>query len=124
MANCTGEKEMWNMAAEELDQALVEERRLQHLLLKSLLPKDDADERDCILEVRAGKRTFYVSLYTLSLLFHDSQVRLISCCLAIYMAGTGGEEASLFAMDMFKMCVLCFTVCYLYILINYLMNAC
>lgn len=43
---------------------------MQHLLLKLLLPKDDADERDCILEVRAG---------------------------------TGGEEASLFAMDIFKM---------------------
>ncbi|KAJ7973138.1 Peptide chain release factor 1-like protein [Quillaja saponaria] len=32
-----------------------EERRIQNLLLKSLLPKDDADERDSILEVRAGK---------------------------------------------------------------------
>ncbi|CAL9117388.1 unnamed protein product [Musa textilis] len=70
MSDCVEDKDMWNMAAEELAQALVEERRLQHLLLKSLLPKDDADERDCILEVRAG---------------------------------TGGEEASLFAMDIFKM---------------------
>ncbi|KAJ8478184.1 hypothetical protein OPV22_021911 [Ensete ventricosum] len=70
MSDCAEDKDMWNMAAEELAQALVEERRLQHLLLKSLLPKDDADERDCILEVRAG---------------------------------TGGEEASLFAMDIFKM---------------------
>ncbi|XP_009402890.1 peptide chain release factor 1, mitochondrial isoform X3 [Musa acuminata AAA Group] len=70
MSDCVEDKDMWNMADEELAQALVEERRLQHLLLKSLLPKDDADERDCILEVRAG---------------------------------TGGEEASLFAMDIFKM---------------------
>ncbi|WOL10645.1 hypothetical protein Cni_G19404 [Canna indica] len=70
MSDCVEDKDMWNMAAEELDQALVQERRLQHLLLKSLLPKDDADERDCILEVRAG---------------------------------TGGEEASLFAMDIFEM---------------------
>ncbi|XP_065041972.1 peptide chain release factor 1, mitochondrial-like isoform X2 [Musa acuminata AAA Group] len=70
MSDCVEDKDMWNMADEELVQALVEERRLQHLLLKSLLPKDDADERDCILEVRAG---------------------------------TGGEEASLFAMDIFKM---------------------
>lgn len=54
MSDCVEDKDMWNMADEELVQALVEERRLQHLLLKSLLPKDDADERDCILEVRAG----------------------------------------------------------------------
>lgn len=54
MSDCVEDKDMWNMADEELAQALVEERRLQHLLLKSLLPKDDADERDCILEVRAG----------------------------------------------------------------------
>ncbi|CAA0807705.1 Peptide chain release factor 1 [Striga hermonthica] len=64
------DKEMHEMASEELGQAFEEEKRLRYLLLKSLLPKDDADERDCILEVRAG---------------------------------TGGEEASLFAMDVFKM---------------------
>ncbi|KAK9065233.1 hypothetical protein SSX86_016616 [Deinandra increscens subsp. villosa] len=63
-------KDMQAMAYEELEQALKEEQNLHNLLLKSLLPKDDADVRDCILEVRAG---------------------------------TGGEEASLFAMDIFKM---------------------
>ncbi|PSR84955.1 Peptide chain release [Actinidia chinensis var. chinensis] len=61
---------MLNMATEEMCQAIEEERGLQNQLLKSLLPKDDADERDCILEVRAG---------------------------------TGGEDASMFAMDIFKM---------------------
>ncbi|XP_021768628.1 uncharacterized protein LOC110732951 [Chenopodium quinoa] len=70
MAECADEKDMLNMAYEELDQSIEEEKRLQMLLLKSLLPKDDADERDSILEVRAG---------------------------------TGGEEASLFAMEIFKM---------------------
>ncbi|XP_057517769.1 peptide chain release factor 1, mitochondrial [Amaranthus tricolor] len=70
MTECADEKEMLKMAYEELDQAIEEEKRLQLLLLKSLLPKDDADERDSILEVRAG---------------------------------TGGEEASLFAMEIFKM---------------------
>ncbi|KAM0946589.1 putative peptide chain release factor class I, peptide chain release factor 1 [Dioscorea sansibarensis] len=64
------DKEMRDMAIEEFDVAVEEQKRLQHLLLKALLPKDDADEKDCILEVRAG---------------------------------TGGEEASLFAMDIFKM---------------------
>ncbi|KAJ8899025.1 hypothetical protein K2173_008848 [Erythroxylum novogranatense] len=70
MVECTEDKDMFEMANEELSQATEEEKRIQHLLLKSLLPKDDADERDCILEVRAG---------------------------------TGGEEASLFAIDVFKM---------------------
>ncbi|XP_030551803.1 peptide chain release factor 1, mitochondrial [Rhodamnia argentea] len=64
------DRDMLDMVTEELDQAVKEEKRLQQLLLKSLLPRDDADERGCILEVRAG---------------------------------TGGEEASLFAMDIFKM---------------------
>ncbi|KAJ9547598.1 hypothetical protein OSB04_020141 [Centaurea solstitialis] len=70
MADCEQDKDMQAMAYEELQQALTEEQHVHNLLLKSLLPKDDADERDCILEVRAG---------------------------------TGGDEASLFAMDMFKM---------------------
>ncbi|KAK9281477.1 hypothetical protein L1049_004380 [Liquidambar formosana] len=70
MAECPEDKDMLDMISEELGQALEEEKRFQTLLLKLLLPKDDADERDCILEVRAG---------------------------------TGGEEASLFAMDIFRM---------------------
>ncbi|XP_068312456.1 BTB/POZ domain-containing protein SR1IP1-like [Pyrus communis] len=44
---------MLDMETTELDQAIHEERRLHNLLLKSLLPKDDTNERDCILEVRA-----------------------------------------------------------------------
>ncbi|KAK9136560.1 hypothetical protein Sjap_007154 [Stephania japonica] len=70
MEECSEDKDMQDMATEELGEATEEEKRLQKLLLMSLLPKDEADERDCILEVRAG---------------------------------TGGEEASLFAMDVFKM---------------------
>ncbi|XP_021969390.1 peptide chain release factor 1 isoform X2 [Helianthus annuus] len=70
MGDCEEDKDMQAMAYEELEQALKEEQKMHNLLLKSLLPKDDADVRDCILEVRAG---------------------------------TGGEEASLFAMDIFKM---------------------
>lgn len=55
MNESSEDKDMLNMATEEMGQAIEEERKLQNLLLKSLLPKDDADERDCILEVRAGK---------------------------------------------------------------------
>uniref|UniRef100_A0A0D9WEL2 Prokaryotic-type class I peptide chain release factors domain-containing protein n=1 Tax=Leersia perrieri TaxID=77586 RepID=A0A0D9WEL2_9ORYZ len=70
VTNSVEEKDLREIAAEELLDALEEEKQLQHKLFQSLLPKDEADERDCILEVRAG---------------------------------TGGEEASLFAMDIFKM---------------------
>ncbi|PAN17134.1 hypothetical protein PAHAL_3G109700 [Panicum hallii] len=70
VTNSREEKDMREMAAEELLEAVEEEKQLQHELFRALLPKDEADERDCILEVRAG---------------------------------TGGEEASLFAMDIFRM---------------------
>ncbi|GAB2213946.1 hypothetical protein Drorol1_Dr00018273 [Drosera rotundifolia] len=70
LTDSSEDRDLINVASEELGAAIVDERELQKQLLKSLLPKDDADERDCILEVRAG---------------------------------TGGEEASLFAMEVFKM---------------------
>ncbi|CAA7014651.1 unnamed protein product [Microthlaspi erraticum] len=70
VSESSDDKDMLDMAVSELGEAVEEEKRLQTLLLKSLLPKDEADERDCILEVRAG---------------------------------TGGEEASLFAMDICRM---------------------
>lgn len=53
-SECQEDKAMQDMVIEELGQSLEEEKTLQNVLLKSLLPKDDADERDCILEVRAG----------------------------------------------------------------------
>ena len=55
MTNSAEEKDMLEMAAEELLEGVEEEKRLQHALFRTLLPKDEADERDCILEVRAGK---------------------------------------------------------------------
>lgn len=54
MAESSHDRDMLDMATHELDQAINHERTLHSLLLKTLLPKDDADERDCILEVRAG----------------------------------------------------------------------
>lgn len=54
MGDCEQDKDMRAMAYKELEQALKEEGYVHNLLLKALLPKDDADERDCILEVRAG----------------------------------------------------------------------
>jgi peptide chain release factor 1 len=54
VSESSDDKDMLDLAVGELDEAVEEEKRLQTLLLKSLLPKDEADERDCILEVRAG----------------------------------------------------------------------
>ena len=50
MAECSEDKDMLNMAVEKLGQATEKEKMLQNLLLKSLLPNDEAYKRDCILE--------------------------------------------------------------------------
>ncbi len=62
--------EMKDMAAMELEE--IEERlpQLEEQIKRSLIPKDDADEKNAILEIRAG---------------------------------TGGDEAALFAADLFTM---------------------
>lgn len=89
---------MLDMAVSELDEAVEEEKRLQTLLLKSLLPKDEADERDCILEVRAGRA------YELNITHHECGKAVCMLLTIEYLGlGTGGEEASLFAMDIFRM---------------------
>ncbi|BBN13113.1 peptide chain release factor 1 [Marchantia polymorpha subsp. ruderalis] len=64
------DEEMHKLAIDEFRLASSDELELQHQVLFMMLPRDEADRRGCILEVRAG---------------------------------TGGEEASLFAMDIFKM---------------------
>lgn len=64
------DKEMAAMAREELDRLDKELPALQRQVQLLLLPKDAADERNVILEVRAG---------------------------------TGGDEAALFAGDLFRM---------------------
>lgn len=66
MAECSDDKDMIEMVNEDMSRALEEEKRLQNLLLKSLLPRDDADERDCILEVRAGNKRKHKFLLTTS----------------------------------------------------------
>lgn len=65
-----GEREMRELAREELE--ALEERlpAIEHELKLLMLPKDEADDRNAILEIRAG---------------------------------TGGDEAALFAGDLFRM---------------------
>jgi len=63
-------RDMAEMAREEIARLNEELPRLEHELQLMLLPKDAADERNVILEVRAG---------------------------------TGGDEAALFAGDLFRM---------------------
>ena len=62
--------EMKDLAAEELEQLEKRLPELEHQIKMSLIPKDTADEKNAILEVRAG---------------------------------TGGDEAALFAGDLFRM---------------------
>lgn len=64
------EPEMAQLAREELQSIEPKVERLEHNLQLQLLPKDAADDKSAILEVRAG---------------------------------TGGEEAALFAADLFRM---------------------
>jgi peptide chain release factor 1 len=64
------EPEMVEMAREELEGLEPKIEKLEHELQVMLLPKDAADDKSAILEVRAG---------------------------------TGGEEAALFAADLFRM---------------------
>lgn len=62
--------ELAKMAKEELDQLIETESALLSEIKRELLPKDPYDQKDCIIEVRAG---------------------------------TGGEEAALFAADLARM---------------------
>jgi peptide chain release factor 1 len=73
VTNSREEKDMREMAAEELLEAVEEEKQLQHELFRALLPKDEADERDCILEVRAGKLEFVLCIHE-----HNSSFQFFS----------------------------------------------
>jgi peptide chain release factor 1 len=65
-----GEDELKALAQEEIDRLAADEERLSQELRVQLLPRDPNDERNVVLEVRAG---------------------------------TGGEEAALFAQEVFRM---------------------
>src|SRR6476646_10505120 len=69
-SDAAADKELRQMAADELDQVDRRRGELLEKLRMHLLPKDAADEKSAILEVRAG---------------------------------TGGDEAALFAADLFRM---------------------
>ncbi|HUU66671.1 MAG TPA: peptide chain release factor 1 [Methyloceanibacter sp.] len=66
----TSDKAMLSLAEEEIDGLDAKIEEFEHQLKVQLLPKDEADEKSAILEVRAG---------------------------------TGGDEAALFAGDLFRM---------------------
>jgi peptide chain release factor 1 len=64
------DEEMKRLAKEELDRLLIEKERVEGDLKAALIPKDPNDEKNTIVEIRAG---------------------------------TGGDEAGLFAGDLFRM---------------------
>jgi len=65
-----GDPEIKDLAREELDKLSLRQERLEEELKRLLVPKDPNDEKNVIVEIRAG---------------------------------TGGEEAALFAADLFRM---------------------
>lgn len=70
IADASGDAEMRSLAEEEFRALKERVPELEHKVMVLLLPKDEADERNAILEVRAG---------------------------------TGGDEAGLFAAELFRM---------------------
>jgi peptide chain release factor 1 len=70
LANTAGDDEMRELAAAELPDADARRVRLEEELKVLLVPKDPNDDKNCIVEIRAG---------------------------------TGGEEAALFAADLYRM---------------------
>lgn len=77
---------MRTLAREELHALRASQGDLQDKLLRALLPRDESDSRNVVLEVRCHKQI-------LLMLHARVQVR----------AGTGGDEACLFAADLFMM---------------------
>lgn len=65
-----GDPEIQDLAREEIDRNTAKKAELEHELKQLLLPKDPNDQKNVLLEIRAG---------------------------------TGGEEAALFAADLFRM---------------------
>ena len=55
--------DMCKMANEELESAVEEEKEIQQELLLKMLPKDEADSRNCILEVRAGEMADFTTIF-------------------------------------------------------------
>ncbi|HKP76751.1 MAG TPA: PCRF domain-containing protein, partial [Longimicrobiaceae bacterium] len=70
LADSEGDAEMAAMARAEIDQLTADEERLDAELRALLVPRDPLDDRDAVVEIRAG---------------------------------TGGDEAALFAGDLFRM---------------------
>lgn len=66
----SADAEMRALAKEELEAGKIREKELRELLKVELLPRDPDDQKNCIMEIRAG---------------------------------TGGEEAALFAFDLSRM---------------------
>ena len=96
-------KEMIQMIKEELalnESSLVE---VEERIIKMLLPRDEADDRGVILEVRAGTVLYVYDSHFQGLLLYDSIAFITYTTVCILLIGTGGDEASLFASEVFKM---------------------
>jgi peptide chain release factor 1 len=86
LLNSHADAEMMAFIKEEVSNLKQQQDNLLHSLKLSLLPRDPNDERDVIVEIRAGAG--------------GEEARDV---IVEIRAGAGGEEASLFAADLFRM---------------------
>jgi peptide chain release factor 1 len=83
-------EEMANLAVSEREEIEKELAAIENDIIKLLIPQDKDNDRNIILEVRAGTGEINDCTMKLSLLL-------------LYIYHVGGDEASLFAGEMFKM---------------------
>lgn len=85
-------EEMLQLAMEEREQSEKELLEIEDEIVNVVTPKDEVDERNVILEVRAGTGRFY---FVRTILYEPMLIKTAALI--------GGDEASLFASEMFKM---------------------
>lgn len=78
-ADAEEEEDMRQLAREEAEQGEKDKEGLLRAVLKCILPQDDADQRGCILEVRAGK-----PLAALSIMLHAPVSFCCASCSALF----------------------------------------
>lgn len=87
--------ELLDLVKEDLKTLIEEIKELENNLINCLMPKDNSDSKNVILEVRAG---FLNKSISKNLDLHIYYIYFL-----FLLKGTGGLEASLFAMEMFNM---------------------
>ena len=103
----SADKELKDMAELELSELKTEFEINEKKLKLFLLPKDEADKKNAIIEIRAGTGGLEASLFASDLFKMYEKVshkkKWTLELISISRSDAGGLEASLFASDLFKM---------------------